>query len=44
MDHLWAEVDALNIRVLRCFEDGRPRSVSDVQVDQSADLVRRSIA
>ena len=42
-DHLWAEVDALNIKTLRWFEDGRPHAISDVRVGQSADLVRRAI-
>ncbi len=39
-NHLWAEVDALNIAVLRQFEDGQPHAPRDVRLDgQSADMV-----
>lgn len=40
MDHLWAEVDALNLDVLRQFEDNRPRTAEQVRIGQPTHLVQ----
>lgn len=39
----WAEVDALNTKVLRLFEDGQPRTAADVRVDETPGLVARAL-